>query len=307
VETVDLLAFGPHPDDIEIGMGGTVARHVDRGIRVGLCDLTAGEMGSNGSVEERLAEAEAARSALGAAWRVNLRWPDRGIGGPDQVRSAVALIRRTRPRTVTIPYGSDRHPDHVAASRVLTEAVFSSGLRRFEPSSAPWKPSRVCYYFINDSAPPSFVVDVSDAYDRKRRALACYVSQFRSPDANAVQTRLTSPRFQQLIESRDAQFGALAGVAFAEGFIVRDPIVLPSLMLDESERERAQRSEPRERSEPGKRRARERAGGSGGAKPPEEDDSERESRASHRSGAGRKAPASDGVRGFRGTKSTGRR
>jgi bacillithiol biosynthesis deacetylase BshB1 len=232
VEPVDLLVFGPHPDDIEIGAGGCVARHVDGGARVGLCDLTAGEMGSNGTVEERLAEAETAREVLGAAWRVNLRWTDRAIGGAAQVGSAASLIRTARPGTVVIPYWSDRHPDHVDASRVLTEAVFNSGLRRYEPSTEPWKPRRVCYYFINDSIAPSFVVDVSTAYERKRRALACYVSQFRPSDAGAVATRLTSPRFQQLIESRDAQFGALANVAFAEGFVVRDPVVLPSLLVD---------------------------------------------------------------------------
>lgn len=233
VEPVDLLVFGPHPDDIEIGMGGTVAHHADRGVRVGLCDLTAGEMGSNGTVDERLAEADVARDVLGAAWRINLRWPDRAIGGGEQIKGAVALIRQVRPRTVAVPFGTDRHPDHVAASHVLTEAAFSSGLRRFEPSlGEPWKPSRVCYYFINDSAPPSFVLDVSGVYERKRRALACYVSQFRPPDTDAVHTRLTSPRFQQLIESRDAQFGALAGVAFAEGFVVRDPVVLPDLLLE---------------------------------------------------------------------------
>jgi len=235
IAPVDLLVFGPHPDDIEIGMGGSVARHVDLGARVGLCDLTAGEMGSNGTVEERLAEAEAARAVLGAAWRVNLRWPDRAIGGADQTRSAVAVIRQARPRTLAIPYWTDRHPDHVASSQVLTEAAFSSGLRRFEPSLGDgWKP-RVCYYFINDSTEPSFVVDVSGVYDRKRRALQCYVSQFRPPGEGAVRTRLTSPRFQQLIESRDAQFGALAGVAFAEGFVVRDPIMLPSLLPDEND------------------------------------------------------------------------
>jgi bacillithiol biosynthesis deacetylase BshB1 len=229
VTPVDLLVFGPHPDDIEIGLGGCVARHVDLGFGVGLCDLTAGEMGSNGTVEERLAEAEAARAVLGAAWRVNLRWPDRAIGGPEQLRSAVALIRSARPRAVAIPYWSDRHPDHVAASAILTEAAFTSGLRRFDPSTSAWKPARVCYYFINDSAAPSFVVDVSAAYERKRRALACYVSQFQPSGTDAVNTRLTSPRFQQLVESRDAQFGALAGVAFAEGLVVRDPIVLPAV------------------------------------------------------------------------------
>jgi N-acetylglucosamine malate deacetylase 1 len=229
LDRVDLLVFGPHPDDIEIGMGGTVARHVSLGLRVGLCDLTAGEMGSNGTVEERLAEGDAAAAVLGVRWRVNLRWPDRAVGGAHQVQAAVTLIRHTRPRTVAIPYHDDRHPDHVAASRTLTEAVFDSGLRRYEPSQPAWKPGRVCYYFINDATTPSFVIDVSDVYERKRRALACYTSQFTPAGAAAVGTRLTSPRFQQLIESRDAQFGALAGVEFAEGFVVRDPIVLPQL------------------------------------------------------------------------------
>src|SRR5436190_18203323 len=126
MDPVDLLVFGPHPDDIEIGIGGIVARHAAEGRRVGLCDLTAGEMGSNGTVEERLAEAEAARAVLGAAWRENLRWPDRRIGKePAHLDHAVAFIRRHRPRTVALPYWSDRHPDHVAASEVLTEAAFN--------------------------------------------------------------------------------------------------------------------------------------------------------------------------------------
>jgi bacillithiol biosynthesis deacetylase BshB1 len=237
VSPVDLLVFGPHPDDIEIGVGGVVAQHVEDGYRVGLCDLTAGEMGSNGTVEERLAEAEAARAVLGAEWRVNLRWTDRGIGGAEHIRAAARLIRECRPRTVLIPYWSDRHPDHVASSQVLTESVFNAGLRRFDPDLDAWRPGWTCYYFINDAASPSFTVDVSAAYERKRRALACYVSQFRPPDRAAVQTRLTSPRFHQLIESRDAHFGALAGVEFAEGFVVRDPVVRPHVFRDDASRE----------------------------------------------------------------------
>ena len=230
LEPVDLLVFGPHPDDIEIGLGGTVARPAAAGFRVGLCDVTAGEMGSNGTLEERLAEAEAARAVLGAVWRVNLQWPDRAIGrDAAHVQSAAELIRAARPRTVALPYWSDRHPDHVAASQVLTEAVFSSGLRRYPAAGEAWRPEWVCYYFINESAPPSFVVDVSAHYDVKRRALACHRTQFAPPATDAVATRLTSPRFQQLIESRDAQFGAIAGVAFAEGVVVRDPVVREDL------------------------------------------------------------------------------
>jgi N-acetylglucosamine malate deacetylase 1 len=234
-DPVDLLVFGPHPDDLEIGLGGTIAKHVARGHRVGLCDLTAGEMGSNGTVDERLAEAEAARAVLGAAWRVNLRWPDRAIGGnTEHVRVAAALVRNTRPRAVAIPFGTDRHPDHVAASQVLTEAVFNSGLRRYDAGTErdAWRPEWVCYYFINDAVPPSFVVDVTAYYEQKRRALRCHVTQFKVPVTDGVQTRLTSPLFEQLVESRDAQFGALAGVAFAEGVVVRDPIVRQDLFKD---------------------------------------------------------------------------
>ena len=101
---IDLIVFGPHPDDLEIGLGGTIARHTAGGFRVGLCDLTAGEMGSNGTVEERLAEAEAARKALGAAWRENLRWRDREIGKhAEHLQQAVTFLRRHRPRVVAVP------------------------------------------------------------------------------------------------------------------------------------------------------------------------------------------------------------
>jgi bacillithiol biosynthesis deacetylase BshB1 len=199
-----------------------------------LCDLTAGELGSNGTPEERRREAERAAGILGAAWRENLGWPDGGIeNSAAHIRSAVDLIRRHQPRAIAIPYWRDRHPDHAAASRVLTGAAFKSGLRRYETDRAPWRPDWICYYFINDSAPPSFVVDVSSHYDRKREALACFRSQFAPTGDAAVSTRLTADSFRQLIESRDAQFGAQAGVAFAEGVVVREPVVRPTLLRTE--------------------------------------------------------------------------
>ena len=229
----DLLAFGPHPDDVEIGLGGTVARHTSSGHRVALCDLTEGELSSNGTVEERRREAEEARRVLGAQLRVNLGWPDGGItGGAEQIATAVDLIRHCRPRAIAIPYWRDRHPDHVDASRVLRSAIFKSGLRRFRPEQAPWRPDWLCYYFINDGHKPSFVVDVSAVYDRKREALACYRSQFTDAGSGNVATRLTAPTFRGLIESRDAQFGALAGVAFAEGIVVREPVQRAGVLKD---------------------------------------------------------------------------
>lgn len=231
---VDLLVFGAHPDDIEIGLGGSIARHTAAGRSVALCDLTAGELGSNGTPAVRLAEAADAAQVLGASVRENLGWPDGGITDtPDHLRAAVNVIRRHQPRTIALPYWDDRHPDHVAASRVLTVAAFRSGLRKFDTGLAPWRAGWVCYYFINDAAPASFVIDVSAHYDLKRRALDCHRSQFAPAETGAVDTRLTASTFRQMIESRDAQFGAHAGVAFAEGLVVRDPVVRDSLLKDE--------------------------------------------------------------------------
>ncbi|RPI50258.1 MAG: bacillithiol biosynthesis deacetylase BshB1 [Acidobacteria bacterium] len=232
MNSLDLLAFGPHPDDLEIGLGGTLAKHAALGHAVGLCDLTRGEMSTNGTPEERVKEGEAARTILGAAWRENLGLPDRSIGAsPDHIRRVVELIRRERPTTVAIPYWHDRHPDHQAAAALLRDAVFNAKLKRYAAAGDPWQPAWVCSYFINDAGPVSFVVDVSDYYEVKRRALACYASQFTRATGHG-ETRLNSPVFNQLIESRDAQFGALAGVRFAEGIVVNEPVVREHLLKD---------------------------------------------------------------------------
>src|SRR5688572_18109510 len=231
VTPVDILVFGPHADDLEIGLGGTIARHVAEGARVGLCDLTRAELSSNGTPENREQEAAAAARVLGVLWRENLGWPDGGIDPtPGHIRAAVDLIRRARPRTIAMPHWHDRHPDHSDASHVLREAIFKSGLRRYQSDDAAWKPDWICHYFINDSTNPSFVVDVSAHYDTKRAALACYQSQFAPTSADAVATRLTATSFARLIETRDAQFGAQIGVAYAEGLVVREPVSRASLL-----------------------------------------------------------------------------
>ncbi len=228
--SLDLLVFGPHPDDLEIGLGGTIASHTAAGFRVGLCDLTAGELGSNGTPAERRAEALAAAAVLGAAFRENLGWPDGDLPSrAADLGAAIDLIRRHRPRAVAIPYGDDRHPDHAAASRALERAIFTSGLRRHETAIEAWRPEWTCYYFINDAAAPSFVIDVSAHYAVKRAALDCHRTQFVPSAADRVDTRLTESTFRRLIESRDAQFGARIGVPFAEGVIVREPVRRSSL------------------------------------------------------------------------------
>jgi N-acetylglucosamine malate deacetylase 1 len=239
--SIDLLVFGPHPDDIEIGFAGTIAVHAALGLRVGLCDLTRGELGSNGTPEERVAEGEAAARVLGASWRLNLEWPDGGItGSDDQIASAARLIRECRPRTIALPYWNDRHPDHRAASDVLTRAAFNAALRRFDAgpdvAHTAWRADWVCYYFINDSTDVSFAVDVSAQYPVKRQALACHRTQFAPEGAGSVATRLTVSGFNQLIESRDAHLGALVGVAYAEGVVVREPVLRPDVMKSRTPR-----------------------------------------------------------------------
>lgn len=227
---VDILAFGAHPDDVEIGMGATVAKSTARGLSVGIIDLTRGEMGSNGSPDERLAESRLAGEILGLSFRENLALPDRGlIGDENQMRAVVDAIRRLRPRVVAMPYWEDRHPDHVAASRLIKEAVFSAALRRYETAQEPHRVTKTVYYFINGDREPSFVIDVSDWYGKKEEALRAHASQF-SRSAGNVPTPLNDFRFPHLIRSRDAYLGAKSGCLYAEGFVVKTPVVVPDLV-----------------------------------------------------------------------------
>lgn len=222
---IDLLAFGPHPDDVELGMGGTLARHNAAGYRTAIVDLTRGEMGSNGIPAQRVAEGEAAARILGCAWRANLGLPDRGLDhrDPEQMRKVADAIRRARPTVVAFNWGVDRHPDHVAACRLLEEAVFTAGLRRYETELEAFRPAKVLYYFINDEAEPSFYVDITAYHAQKIESLFAHASQFDQTEG-AVETRLNrAGGLPYLVESRDRLFGAKAGVQYAEGFVSRQP------------------------------------------------------------------------------------
>ncbi len=231
---IDLLAFGPHPDDVELGMGGTLALHSDAGYRTAIMDLTRGEMGSNGTPAQRMAEGEEAARILGCAWRRNLGLPDRGLDprDPEQVRKVVEAIRTVRPRVVTVNWGVDRHPDHVAACRLVEEAIFTAGLRRYQTDQEPFRPERVLYYFINDEREPSFYVDITRVHARKVESLFAHRSQFQR-DEGTVQTRLNRPTgLPYLVESRDRLFGAKAGVQYAEGFVRMQPRLVRDIIRD---------------------------------------------------------------------------
>ena len=176
---LDLLVFAAHPDDAEIGMGATIAKHLTAGLRVGICDLTEAELSSNGTPALRRAEAVAASEILGLTLRINLALPDRGLRcDRKQLDQIATVIRETRPRLVFAPYWFDRHPDHVMCSQMVEEAVFNAKLRRYPLAGEAHQVEQVYYYFIHELPQADVVMDVSAEHESKMLALAAYRSQF---------------------------------------------------------------------------------------------------------------------------------
>jgi N-acetylglucosamine malate deacetylase 1 len=247
---VDILALGPHPDDVEIGAAATLAKACAQGKRVVICDLTAGEMGTNGDPALRAAEAAEAGRRLGIERRICLHLPDTRLGlDPAHCDAVAAVIRALQPRLLLAPWGDgDRHPDHRESYVLTRRAIFLAGLNRFEPpdvpslpgggdggdvgDSGPYRPSRIFYYLINSPARPDVLVDVSQHYPRKRAALAAFVSQFgpRPDGPHPTATPLNDGIYLPGVEGRDASFGRHAGVAFAEGFVAERYPCLDSLL-----------------------------------------------------------------------------
>jgi bacillithiol biosynthesis deacetylase BshB1 len=217
---IDALAFGPHPDDVEIFCGGVLITLADLGYRTGIVDLSRGELSSQGSVDERAREAEAAAKVMGLAVRENLGLPDGSIDpspASPHLPIAVASIRRHRPELLLVPWIEERHPDHEAASALLTRAAFFSSLRKFATPSgeAPFAPRWVLYYEMRHRLTPSFIVDTSKAWERKARAIACHASQVTRRDASAA-TLISSPLAIEAIEARDRYRGSAIGVRHGE-------------------------------------------------------------------------------------------
>jgi len=226
--TLDMLVFAAHPDDAEIGMGGTIVKHAQARRSVGIVDLTYAEMSSNGNVETRQREAEQAGQILGLAARDNLGLPDRGLSGSsEQLAAMVASIRKYRPRIVFAPYFIDRHPDHIACSRLAEEAVFNAKLRKYAPELPAWTVDQLYFYFINDAHTPQLLIDISDVQETKMAALRAYRSQF-TPEGNEadwVETPLTGAYLDNIV-ARDRLLGQPRKLQYAEGFIAKGPIAL---------------------------------------------------------------------------------
>lgn len=223
----DAIVFGAHPDDAEIGAGGMIAQEIRMGRKVLICDLTAGEMGSNGNPILRRAEAIASAELLGVSERLCLGLPDRGLREcENQISEIVRVIREFRPRMVFTPSHRDDHLDHVQATSLVRAAVLNARLRRYG-SSEPWAVERIWEYFIHEMLSNPLLLRLNEEDGgRKQRALRCYFSQFQEGEGT-VSTRLHG--LLQRVELRDRYLGSQIGAPWAEGFWQREPLGLHDL------------------------------------------------------------------------------
>ena len=224
--TVDALFFGAHPDDVELTSGGLAALLASHGHAVGIVDLTRGESGSRGTVEERAKEAAAAAAALGVEGRATLSLPDLGLDrrDPEQLRAVVACLRERRPRLVVAPDRHDAHPDHVEASHLVARACYLAGLARFPAPGERHRPERLLFALYRSSSPAHVVVDITPVWERRAAALAAHRSQIAG--AAGPPTYLTAPDFMPEVEARARVFGAAIGARYGEGYRARGPVAV---------------------------------------------------------------------------------
>jgi bacillithiol biosynthesis deacetylase BshB1 len=239
IDKLDILAFGAHPDDVEIGMGATLAKYAEEGFRVGICDLTKAELSSNGTVDIRQKEAKRAGEILGVATRIQLTWPDRGLRTitEKQLAEVVSIIRKYQPEVIFAPFPIDRHPDHGACTDIVKEAFFNSGIKRYQCAGDlhAFRPKNLHLYFINGYEHPDFVIEVTNFIEKKKQALLAYESQFVKA-SDSIDTPLTND-YIAVVESRERLFGKEVGVNYAEGFKTTKPLVVSNL-ITRGERDR---------------------------------------------------------------------
>ena len=231
---LDVLAIGAHPDDIELSCAATVAKLVSNGKKVAILDLTQGELGTRGSKIIRKREAENSAKILGVEFRDNLRLPDGNIEFTRKnIIKVIEAIRAHQPSILLFPHSLERHPDHEHAHRLCKEAWFLAGLEKISTRAngkkqEPFRPGKFFHYMQKYEFTPSFIVDVSDVYDIKTKALSAFESQFYNPHSKERETLLSSKLFLESIKARDIHHGSLINAAFGEPFYSIAPLGVDS-------------------------------------------------------------------------------
>lgn len=222
---LDILAFGVHPDDVELGCAGTIMSAIDQGKKVGIVDLTRGELGTRGTPTTRTQEAVAAAKIMGVQVRENLDMAD-GFFVNDEAhqRKIIALIRKYQPDVILANAPEDRHPDHGRSAKLVSDAAFLSGLRKVETihegiTQTAWRPAYTFHYIQDRFIQPSFVIDITAYMERKMEAVLAYGTQFTNADTSEPQTYISSPQFLETVKARALMLGKRIGVGYAEGYI----------------------------------------------------------------------------------------
>lgn len=234
-KNLDILAFGAHPDDVELGCGGTLAKEIAAGKSVGIIDLTRGELGTRGSADIRDKEAQQAAAILGVRVRENLGFRD-GFFKNDEAHQleVIRVLRKYRPKMVLCNARSDRHVDHGRAAALVHEACFLSGLRKIETHDGnniqeAWRPSQVYHYMQWNNDAVDVAVDISGYIEHKLKAVEAYASQFYDPNSDEPETPISSKNFLDSIRHRAADLGRVVGVTYAEGFTTQRQLAVASL------------------------------------------------------------------------------
>lgn len=232
---LDILAFGVHPDDVELGCSGTLMAALAEGKKVGIVDLTRGELGTRGTPETRKAEAATAAAIMGISIRENLGIAD-GFFQNDETnqRKVIEAIRKYRPEIILANAPEDRHPDHGRSAKLVSDAAFLAGLRKIETRDEAgqlqeaWRPSYVFHYIQDRFIQPSFVVDITKYMDKKIESVLAYTTQFNSTGGDEPQTYISSPQFLETVKARAMMLGKRIGVGYAEGYITEKIIGINS-------------------------------------------------------------------------------
>lgn len=228
---LDILAVGAHRDDCEIMAGGTIIKMIEKGYRVGILDLTEGEMGTRGNREIRAKEAACAACKMGVIHRENLSLPDTRVEVTYENRlKLMEVIRRLRPSVILAPYWEQRHPDHRHTSTLVQEAAFYSGLKKYQVPGEPFRPKKILYFLpFTFGVKPSFFVDISEQFRKKMEVIKCYYSQFIDIEEDLHLTPHLADILER-VEYYDGYFGKAVRVKYAEGFIAREPVLIDDIM-----------------------------------------------------------------------------